>query len=181
MCLLYGGLDIASHAIYSLNGHRADATLISQRSGCVLEYQLANESDLRRDPMPCDLAEAAFKANPGRQVRVEHETHARLRYTLADGRIREAETKLTSGNKLPAAMAAGAVVPIVYASGNPADFRIALSGSRIAELVMVIGAGLLVLFLAFFGAGQQGFRPPKGTWRDSVSVTTEQTATERST
>ncbi len=147
-CLAHGAIDIISHVAYSLNGQRAEASIVGQRTVCVLEYQLSNESDLRRDPMSCEAAEAAAKANAGRQVTVIRDTIARLRFTLADGKVREEETKVSASNKLSPAMAAGSSVSIIYTVANPADLRIALNAARIAELMLLMGVGLLVLMFA---------------------------------
>ncbi len=154
-CLAYGGIDILSHVAYSLNGHRTEANLISQRTVCVFEYQLSNESDLRRDPMSCEAAEAALKVNAGRQVRVDRETYARVRFNLVGGKVREEETKLSSSNRLSPSMAPGSSLSIIYTEANPADFRLALTAARIAELALLMGVGLLVLLFAFMGTGER--------------------------
>ncbi len=112
-CLAYGGIDVLSHVAYSMNGQRSEAILVAQRTVCSLEYQLSNESDLRRDPMSCEAAEAAAKANAGRQARMVRETIARLRFPLADGKIRVEETKVSASNKLSPSMATGSSVAII--------------------------------------------------------------------
>jgi hypothetical protein len=170
-CLAHGGIDIISHVAYSLNGQRTEASLVSQRTVCQLEYQLSNESDLRRDPMSCEAAEAAAKANAGRQVRVVRDTVARLRFTLANGKVREEEATVSASNRLSPAMAAGTTVSIIYMETNPADLRIALNAARIAELMLLMGVGILVLMFAFFGSGDRVSRSQKVTIRGGVSST----------
>ncbi len=168
-CLAYGGIDVLSHVAYSMNGQRSEAILVAQRTVCSLEYQLSNESDLRRDPMSCEAAEAAAKANAGRQARMVRETIARLRFPLADGKIRGGNQGQREQQAFPS-MATGSSVAIIYTEANPADFRLALNAARIAELVLLMGVGLLILMFAVFGTGERGSRGQKFTIRgNSVS------------
>ncbi len=167
--LAYGIVEIVSHVAYSLNGRHTVASIVSQRTVCSLEYQLSNESDLRRDPMACDAAEAAANANAGRQIRVQRDTIARLRFTLANGRVLEQETKVSASNKLSPTMGPGATVGIIYTEANPADLRLALNAARITELMLLMGVGILVLMFVFFGIGDRGSRTLKLNARNSVS------------
>ena len=160
-CVMGGSLAIQAHVMPGLSSERAEATLIGRRSSCVLEYQLSNESDPRREGMPCDKAESAVAANPGRHIRLERDEFLRLRFPLSNGRMHETEIRTGFGNSLPATVGAGAEVPIYYSGAQASEVRIAMPLSSVIDYIFVTGFGLLVLLITLFGSANSRYRPSK--------------------
>lgn len=148
LCVGAGAWMLFSETRHSLTGVHATAVLVERVTECKAEFQPVGESR-RKEAMPCDQAEA-FRALVGdKKVRVYKTFLSVLRIPGANGvqhtvRVSDA----TMGSIFTPI---GGTVQVVYTPGQPDDVRPPMTLARVQGNLGMIGLGVLLLLIAFFG------------------------------
>ena len=141
-----GAFSLYSDVTHQIHGKRATATLLEHTKQCTVEYQRIGE-EKRKEQWPCKQADEFQRLVGVNKVRVSHDSVARVRFQLEDGRTHEAhigEFKFDSYK-----LAVGATLPVVYAPDNPSDVRPKLSGEQFKVPLILFAIGIPFLMVAF--------------------------------
>ncbi len=141
-----GAITLYSDVTHQILGKPAMASLLEHTKQCTVEYQRIGE-EKRKEVWPCNEAEEMQRLAGPIKFRVSHDSVARVRFTLENGRTQEAsidEYKFDSYK-----LAIGTTLPVIYAPDNPSDARPNLSLKQLSFSLVLFAIGTPFLMLAF--------------------------------
>ena len=148
LCVGAGAWMLFSETRHSLTGVHATAVLVERVTECKAEFQPVGESR-RKEAMPCDQAEA-FRAVVGdKKVRVHKTFLSVLKIPGANGVQHTARVSDATMGSIFTPI--GGTVQVVYTPGQPDDVRPPMTLARVQGNLGMMGLGVVLLLIAFFG------------------------------